>query len=65
MYSYMAGPGMRARLVGPGPEEDTLLLDCDFLMSSFGEGLITLCTKRCLTQQPGDGDADSFYHIQL
>ena len=46
-----AGPGMVACLVGPGPEEDILLLDFDFLMSSFGEGLFALCTKRCLTQQ--------------
>ena len=46
---------MVACLAGPGVEEDILLLDCDFLMSSFGEGLLALCTKRCLTQQPGDG----------
>ena len=46
-----AGPGMVACLVGPGPEEDILLLDFDFLMSSFGESLFALYTKRCLTQQ--------------
>ena len=46
---------MVACLAGPGVEEDILLLDCDFLISSFGEGLLALCTKRCLTQQPGDG----------
>ena len=45
--------GLLACLVGSGPEEDILLLDFDFLMSSFGEGLIALCTKRCLTQQRG------------
>ena len=39
---------MVAYLVGPGPGEVILLLDFDFLMSSFGEGLIALCTKRCL-----------------
>ena len=50
-----AGSAMVACLAGPGAEEDILLLDCDFLMSSFGEGLLALCTKRCLTQQPGDG----------
>ena len=42
---------MVACLVGPGPEEDILLLDFDFLVSSFGESLFALYTKRCLTQQ--------------
>ena len=45
---------MVACLVGPGPEEDILLLDIEFLMSSFGEGLFALCTKRCLVE---GGDA--------
>ena len=44
---------MVACLVGPGPEEDNLLLDFDFLASSFGEGLIALCTKRSHNQQRG------------
>ena len=44
---------MVACLAGPGPEEDILLLDCDFLMSSFGEGLIATWTKRSLND--GDG----------
>ena len=54
---------MVACLVRPGPEEDILLLDFDFLVSSFGEGLLALCAKRCLIQQrewaEGKG-ADSF-----
>ena len=44
---------MVACLVGSGPEGDILLLDFDFLMSSLGEGLIALCTKRRVTQQWG------------
>ena len=54
---------MVACLVGPGPEEDILLLDFDFLMSSLGGGLFAMCTKCCLTQQRGrveGGDADCF-----
>ena len=50
-------------LVRPGPEEDILLLDFDFLTSSFGESFFSLYIKRCLTQQRGwgeGGDADSF-----
>ena len=39
------GPGIVACLVGPGPEEVILLLDFDFLMSSFGGGLFALCTS--------------------
>ena len=37
-----AGSGMVACLAGPGPEEDILLLDFDFLMSPFGEGFFCL-----------------------
>ena len=48
---------MDACLVGPGPEEVILLLELDVLMSSYGEGLFALCTKRCLTGRVEGGDA--------
>ena len=44
---------MVACLVGPGLEEDILLLDFDFLMSSFGEGLS--CVLSAASLNNGDG----------